>query len=89
MKTVLVLGRTIFKNVKVTFESTYLYCDEAEGLYVDEQMMQENDLRIKEAYRKEEGLLSASEICDIRAKYGISQSDFCILLGWGEDDYKI
>lgn len=83
VKTVLVLEQTTFKNVKIEYDSSYFYCDVADELYMDEQQMQENDVRLKEAYRKEEGLLTSSEITGIRAKYGISQSDFCVLLGWG------
>ena len=40
-------------------------------------------MRLKDAYRKQEGLLTSSEISLIRKKYGISQTDFCVLLGWG------
>ena len=45
--------------------------------------MQDNDIRLKDAYRKKEGLLTSAQIGEIRAKYGISQSDLCLLLGWG------
>jgi DNA-binding transcriptional regulator YiaG len=45
--------------------------------------MQENDVRLKDAYRKAVGLLTSAEIIGIRSMYGISQSDLCILLGWG------
>jgi putative zinc finger/helix-turn-helix YgiT family protein len=83
VKTVLVKEQATFKNVKVNYEASYLYCDEAEELYMDEQLMQENDVRLKDAYRKTEGLLTSAEIIGIRAMYGISQSDLCILLGWG------
>lgn len=83
VKTVLLLENAIFKNVNVDYEASYLYCDAAEEFYMDEQQMQENDIRLKDAYRRKEGLLTSSEICSIRAKYGISQSDLCILLGWG------
>lgn len=83
VKTVVVLEQCTFKNVKVKYEAHYLYCDVAEELYVDEQRLQENDIRLKDAYRTQEGLLTSSEICDIRAKYGVSQSDLCTLLGWG------
>ena len=41
------------------------------------------NIRLKDAYRKKEGLLTSYEIADIRAKYEISQSDLCLLLGWG------
>lgn len=83
VKTVLVKEQATFKNVKVDYDAFYLYCDEAEELYMDERQMQENDVRLKDAYRKAEGLLTSAEISGIRAKYGISQSDFCVLLGWG------
>lgn len=83
VKTVLVKDQATFKNVKVVYEASYFYCDAAEELYMNEQQMQENDLRLKDAYRKAEGLLTSAEIISIRTKYGISQSDLCILLGWG------
>ena len=83
VKTVLVNDQATFKNVKVAYEALYLYCDAAEELYMDEQQMQENDVRLKDVYRKTEGLLTSAEIIGIRTKYCISQSDLCILLGWG------
>lgn len=83
VKTVLVREQATFKNIKVDYDASYLYCDLTEELYMDEQQMQENDMRLKDAYRKAEGLLTSAEISGIRARYGISQSDLCILLGWG------
>ena len=83
VKTVLVESEATFKNVKVGYDASYLYCDAAEELYMTEQQMQENDVRLKDAYRKTMGLLTSVEISGIRGKYGISQSDLCILLGWG------
>jgi len=83
VKTVLVPEVVVFKGVKVKYEAFYQYCDLAEELYMNELQMQENDIHLKDAYRKAEGLLTISEIIAIRAKYGISQSDLCILLGWG------
>lgn len=84
VKTVLIKEQATFKNVKVSYEASYFYCDIAEEFYMDEQQMQENDVRMKDAYRKAEGLLTSMEISGIRAKYRISQSDLCKLLGWGE-----
>jgi putative zinc finger/helix-turn-helix YgiT family protein len=83
VKTVLVKEQATFKKVKINYEASYLYCDAADELYMDEQQMQDNDVRLKDAYRKAEGLLTSAEIIGIRAMYGISQSDLCILLGWG------
>lgn len=83
VKTVIIEENATFKNLKVNYDASYLYCDLAEELYMDEPQIQDNDIRLKNAYRKAEGLLTSSEINAIRAKYGISQSDLCILLGWG------
>ena len=52
VKTVLVEEQTTFKNTKIKYEASYLYCDLAEELYMDEQQMTENYIRIKEAYGK-------------------------------------
>ncbi len=83
VKTVCVTEHISFKNVQVEYEAIYSYCDLAEELYMDEIQMRENDMAMKEAYRKEEGLLTSKEIIGIREKYNISQSDLCLLLGWG------
>ena len=83
VKTVLVNECATFKNAKVEYEASYFYCELAEELYADERQLQENDVRLKDAYRKQEGLLTSREITGIRERYGISQTDFCVLLGWG------
>lgn len=83
VKTVLVKETVAFKNTEVAYDAFYLYCDAAEELYMDERQLQENDARLKDAYRKAEGLLTSAEISGIRGKYGISQSDLSVLLGWG------
>lgn len=83
VKTVLVMEHAIFKKKQVEYMASYLFCDMAEELYMDEQQIQDNDVKLKDAYRKSEGLLTSAEISGIRAKYGISQSDLCVLLGWG------
>ncbi len=60
-----------------------MYCDAADELYMDEHQIQDNDIKMKDAYRRLEGLLTSEDICNIRGKYGITQSDLCKLLGWG------
>lgn len=83
VKTVYVDERTIFKNVPVNYSAEYFYCNKTEELYMDESMIRENDIRMKDAYRTETGLLTSEEIIAIRSKYDISQKDLCTLLGWG------
>lgn len=84
VKTVRVMEHRNFKNVDVNYEATYFYCDLAEEFYIDEMQMQANNMVMKEAYRRMQGLLTAKAIKAIRSKYSISQKDFAILLGWGE-----
>lgn len=83
VKTVCMLEHTTFKNVSIDYEAVYFYCDAAEELYEDEHQMKNNNIALKDAYRKGCGLLTSKEIGLIREKYGISQSDLCTLLGWG------
>lgn len=83
VKTVLVKEVSLYKNKKVSYEAAYLYCDEAQELYMNEQQLKDNALCMKNAYRKAEGLLTSNEICAIRKKYGITQNDLSVLLGWG------
>lgn len=83
VKTVCVAEQTTFKNIQVNYDAVYFYCDMAEELYMDELQIRKNDMALKDAYRKKQGLLTSKEIIAVRTKYGISQSDLCLLLGWG------
>lgn len=84
VKTVQIWEITTFKNVELEYQTVCFYCDNAEELYMDEIQMRDNDILLKNAYRSNQGLLSSYEICLVRKKYGISQGDLCILLGWGK-----
>ena len=83
VKTVLVREQAVFKERCVEYDAVYMYCDNADEMYMDEEQIRENDIRLKDAYRKAEGLLTSAEIGEIRCKYGITQIDLCTLLGWG------
>ena len=73
----------VFKGVSVAYNAEYFYCDRADETYADEQQISSNDIAMKNAYRKKMRLLTSHQIAAIRARYGISQSDLCLLLGWG------
>ena len=83
VKTVRVRETNTFKGVPVEYDAEYFYCDRADETYADEQQISQNDIAMKNAYRAHEGLLTSDQITAIRARYGISQSDLCLLLGWG------
>ena len=53
VKTVLVEEHiTFFKDKAVDYEASYMFCDLAREFYMDEQQMQDNDIKIRDAYRK-------------------------------------
>jgi putative zinc finger/helix-turn-helix YgiT family protein len=83
VQTIVVSEHNVFKNVPVEYDAEYCYCDKADETYADEQQISLNDIAMKNAYREKMGLLTSHQIAAIRARYGISQSDLCLLLGWG------
>lgn len=83
VQTVTIKERNIFKGEKVEYIAEYFYCDRADEFYEDERQISLNDIAMKNAYRTKMGLLTSHQIVAIRRKYGISQSDLCLLLGWG------
>ncbi|MCM1156283.1 MAG: DUF4065 domain-containing protein [Roseburia sp.] len=80
---VLIKENNVFKSVSIDYEAEYFYCGRADEIYADEEMIKVNDIAMKNAYRRTCGLLTTDEIIAIRRKYGIGQSDLCLLLGWG------
>ena len=50
IKTVLVPEQTTYKDVRINYDAIYLYCENAEVLYMNEPQMQENYIKIKKAY---------------------------------------
>ena len=82
-QTITITESNVFKNVPVEYEAVYYYCPRADETYADEQQIAANDIAMKNAYREKMKLLTSYQISAIRAKYGISQSDLCLLLNWG------
>lgn len=75
------------KDEIVDYEEVYYLCpltDEEDNEFVSAGIMDENLLRARDSYRRNKGLLTSIEIADIRSYYGLTQSDFSALLGWGE-----
>lgn len=83
-KTILRKEITVFKDVSVEFDAQYSYCELTDETFEDEYQLSSNDIAMKNAYREKMGLLKSTQISEIRAKYAISQSDLCTLLGWGQ-----
>lgn len=60
VKTVLVMDHTTFKNSLVNYEASYFFCDLAKEFYMDEQQMRDNNIKLKDAYRKRMNLNAAA-----------------------------
>lgn len=78
---------TIIKGEEVTYDERFYFCanvDEEENEFETSNMMNENLLNARNAYRVKKGLLTSDEIIEIRENYGLSQVDMARLLGWGE-----
>jgi len=84
VKTVLIHDKSEFKGVEVEFDAVYEYCDKADEYYEVDDAITQNDINLKDAYRRAMGLMTSDQIIGMRKKYNISQSDLCTLLGWGE-----
>ena len=76
--------KSVFKGMNLEFAVTYEYCSNTDEFLENEDMIRANDLSLKDAYRRELGLLTSLEIKNIREKYGISQKDFAKILDWGK-----
>ena len=83
MQAMTIQEKNVFKGVPVEYDAIYHYCPRTDEAYADEQQISANDIAMKNAYREKMGLLTSHQISAIRARYGISQSDLCLLLGWG------
>lgn len=79
--------QALFKGEVVNYEEVYFLCDKAddeENEFVPAKVMDSNLLKVRDAYRKAKGLLTSYEISEIRSYYGLTQSEFALMLGWGE-----
>jgi putative zinc finger/helix-turn-helix YgiT family protein len=81
------LTQAIVKDEIVDYEEVYYLCpvsDDEENEFVPAGIMDENLLRARDAYRTKKNLLTSNDIAELRASYGLTQSDFSALLGWGD-----
>lgn len=81
--TVEIKEKITFKGISVNYNAVYEYCSYTDELSETEAMIRANGLSVKDAYRKEVGLLTSNEIKSIREKYKVSQKEFSEILNWG------
>lgn len=73
-----------FKGVSFVYKAMFIYCETYDELFETEELLNENNKMMKDAYRKKVGLLPSYEIARIRKEYGLSQKALSKALGWGE-----
>lgn len=77
----------LVKNEIVEYEEVYYlcpFCVEEENEFIPAGIMDDNLLRARNSYRTLKGLLTSNDIAKIRELYGVTQSDFSAMLGWGD-----
>lgn len=81
------IANTIIKGDEVSYEDKYFLCCNSpvdENEFVTGKTESDNLLNARNAYRAAHGLLTSHDIVSIRDKYGLSQVDLSVMLGWGE-----
>ena len=84
MKKTKIIEEVEIKKFKFKVELEYYYDEELEEYFVDEELGNANLRKIRNEYRRLNGLLLDYNIKQIREKYKLSQKDFAFLLGMGE-----
>lgn len=72
------------KKTDVLIEEALHVCTVCKNEFATEEQERANISRAYEAYRKRENLLSPAAIRSLRRRYGLSQGEFSLWLGWGE-----
>lgn len=75
---------TEIKNQLIEYKGQVYSCKACDEEFEDGKLLNANLINARDAYRKKNNLLTSSEIAKIRKKYNLSQSDFSLVLGWGE-----
>ena len=83
VKTVRLMEENIFKDEPVEYVVEYQFCERTGDFFEEEDQLEQNFLAMKNAYREKVGLLTTEQISEIRGKYGITQRNLSLLLGWG------
>lgn len=72
------------RDADVVVETTVSVCAKCGETFATEAQEERNVERAYAEYRRREGLLSPSDIQQVRAIYGLSQLNFSRWLGWGD-----
>lgn len=62
VKTVKVLEKATYKDIPVSYEAIYFYCENSEEFFMDEEKFRINNIALKDAYGMARGILTSKEI---------------------------
>lgn len=67
VQTITVKEKNIFKDEEVEYEATYEYCKRADEFLESENLNTQNDISMKNAYRKKMNLSTSNEIVNMQS----------------------
>jgi putative zinc finger/helix-turn-helix YgiT family protein len=77
-------AETIIEGTPIQYNEIYYYCRIEDDEFIPAKLLSQNLLAAKDAFRKNNGLLTSKEIKDIRDMYNLTQKEFSNMLGWGD-----
>lgn len=75
---------TEVKGIEITFDEYYRIDQNTGEEIFDRELEIKNDADLYDIYKKQKGLLTISEIKDIRKKYDMNQKEYALAIGVGE-----
>ena len=79
-----IVSESLVKGIPIESEKIVFYCENSNEYFVPLKIMKENLLKAKDAYRKQNNLLTSREIKELRNLFGLTQKEFSNLFGWGD-----
>ena len=78
-----------FRGEVIPFEKTYFHCVESGSEYATEEMEAQNLNNLYNAYRRMHNIPLPEELTEMRKSYGIPARAFSLILGLGENQYRL
>lgn len=76
--------KALIRKQPIEYIETYYHCLISEEEFYPSQVLDRNLLEARDCYRRENNLLTSSEIKEIRKFYGLNQKEFSNIFGWGD-----
>ena len=77
-----------YKSQSLTVDVDYSVCTQCGAEAILTEQIKHNDCRVRDAWRKADGLLSGAEISALRKKLGLTQQDAARLFGGGVNAFS-